>query len=130
MDTVDKATRSRIMARIRSRNTGPERTLFAKLARAGLRFRKWPAAPGSPDALVEGRFAVHVHGCFWHGCPRHYRRPKSNGKFWGDKIRKNRARDRRALAEARRAGLEPVVVWECGLRGWKPRFRQEAPWVS
>jgi len=122
MDTVDRATRSRIMASIRSRNTAPERTLFAKLARAGLRFRKWPDVPGSPDALVAGKWAIHVMGCFWHGCPRHFRAPKSNAAFWRGKIRVNRRRDLAALRAARRAGLRPVVVWEHQITAWKPEF--------
>jgi DNA mismatch endonuclease Vsr len=65
------------MSRIRARGTGPERALAAALAGSGLAFSMNDGSlPGSPDLVFEGgRLAVFVNGCFWHGCPRHYRRP-------------------------------------------------------
>ena len=40
------------------------------------------------------RLAVFVDGCFWLGCPLHATQPKTNAKFWREKLARNRARDR------------------------------------
>ena len=72
-DIVDPATRSRMMAGIRSRSTGPELLLRRTLHARGLRYRVHNRTlPGTPD-LVFRRFQAvcFVHGCFWHrhaGC--------------------------------------------------------------
>jgi DNA mismatch endonuclease (patch repair protein) len=58
------------------------------------------------------RVAVFVDGCFWHGCPDHFRPPRTNADYWGPKVERNRARDRdtddRLLVE----GWTVVRVWE------------------
>src|SRR5690625_4893254 len=71
-DTVDAATRSAIMRRIRSRDTKPELTVRRHLHRHGLRYRLHDKRlPGKPD-LVLPRYGtvVFVHGCFWHQHPK------------------------------------------------------------
>ena len=56
--------------------------------------------PGTPDmANKRARVAVFVDGCFWHGCPRHFKLPKTRRAFWREKIRRNREKRRRVLAE-------------------------------
>ncbi len=58
------------------------------------------------------KLAVMVDGCFWHSCPEHGSRPKSNQAWWEAKIGRNVERDRdtdRALAEA---GWAVIRVWE------------------
>ena len=67
-DIVDRATRSRMMAGIRSRNTRPELALRRAIHARGLRYRLHDRRlPGTPD-LVFRRFGAVclVHGCFWH----------------------------------------------------------------
>ena len=110
--------RSRIMARIRGRGTGPERALAAALGGSGLEFTANDGSlPGSPDLAFAGaRLAVFVNGCFWHGCPRHYRLPKSNVEFWERKVRGNRRRDAKARRALNRAGWSVMVVWEHDVR--------------
>lgn len=109
-------TRSEIMSRIRSRDTGPERRARPMLN--GLRVRAHPRGIcGNPDfANKSRRVAVFVDGCFWHGCPRHFRMPKSNVAFWSEKISRNRARDRRVRAALRRDGWAVLRIWEHSLR--------------
>lgn len=68
--------------------------------------------PGNPDALVGG-VVLFIDGCFWHGCPRHYRLPKTNAGFWRGKMDANVARDRRNTVALRRSGHRVVRVWEC-----------------
>jgi len=53
-----------------------------------------------------------VDGCFWHGCPIHFKAPRANSAYWSDKIRANKSRD------ARIAGLLTTEGWRC-LRLWE-----------
>ena len=72
-DIVDRATRSRMMRGIRSRNTRPEILVRHLLHRRGFRYRLCVRElPGKPDiVLPKYRAVIFIHGCFWHGhdCP-------------------------------------------------------------
>jgi DNA mismatch endonuclease (patch repair protein) len=118
MDHVSKEVRSRIMAAIHSRgNTTTELPLAKQLWSAGLRgYRKhWPVK-GRPDFAWPGRkVAVFVDGCFWHGC--HCKSlPRTNAKFWRNKIETNRRRDDRVSRSLRRNGWVVIRVRECTVR--------------
>lgn len=119
-DRLDKSSRSELMSKIRGRNTKPEVFIRNIIYSAGFRYRLHARGiPGRPDIAFASRAkVVFVNGCFWHGhdC-RGTRLPKSNRKFWNDKIERNRARDIRNLAECRQLGWSCLVVWECALRG-------------
>ncbi len=69
------------------------------------------------------RVAVFADGCFWHGCPVHYTRPKSRRAFWDAKIAANKARDRRIDRALRAAGLPE-------LRPGSPRSSRCALWYA
>lgn len=120
-DRLDKARRTENMRRIRSKNTKPElavRRLVRALGFTGYRLHR-PDLPGKPDLAWMGRkWAVFVHGCFWHGhiCPEGIRVPKSNQDYWLAKIARNRQRDERHLAALKAAGWRHLVIWECELR--------------
>lgn len=120
MDTVGPEERSRIMSRVRSKDTKPE-LLVRRLAHAmGYRFRLHRAdLPGRPDLVFPARGkVVFIHGCFWHGhpgCPN-ARRPKSREEFWSPKLDGNRRRDARNLRRLRCAGWGAMVIWECQLK--------------
>ena len=58
------------------------------------------------------RLAVFVDGCFWHGCPKHETKPKSNAAFWRNKFARNIARDRLVTRTLRRAGWRVLRIWE------------------
>lgn len=119
-DRVSAATRSRMMAGIKGKNTKPELAIRSALHRRRFRFRLHHRdLPGKPDLVFPGRNAVlFVHGCFWHGHDCHlFRWPKSREEFWREKIGKNIARDqhqRKALAEA---GWRIGTIWEYALKG-------------
>ncbi len=108
------------MARIRGKNTAPERRVRSLLHRLGYRFRLHaPELPGKPDIVLRPRrAAVFVHGCFWHGhdCPRGSRKPKSNQAYWEPKIARNRARDAEKLAALDALGYRALTLWECELK--------------
>ena len=119
MDTVDKATRSRIMSQVAQRDTGPEIRLRHALHRIGFRYRlNDKTLPGSPD-LVFPRFGavIFAHGCFWHahGC-RFSTAPSTRKKFWLEKFKTNRNRDKRNIDLLLSNGWRVLVVWECALK--------------
>lgn len=101
----------------RSRDTRPELALRRVLHAMGLRYRvcarPLPEVRRTADVVFRpSRVAVEVRGCFWHGCPEHYRAPSANNTYWSAKVARNMARDEateRTLAEA---GWRLVTVWE------------------
>lgn len=116
MDTVDRGTRSRIMSRIRPKHTGPERRMARALRRAGAHgWRRHRRAEGAEldFSWRAERVGLQTLGCFWHGCPTHYRRPKANWRFWQRKVDTNRARDRMQARLLRAEGWLMVSFFEC-----------------
>lgn len=107
------------MRLVRQRDTAPEVQLRSLLHAWGLRFRVCARGlPGRPDVVNRRRrWAVFVHGCFWHGhrgC-RLATIPKTNTEFWQRKIEANRARDARKLRGLKDLGFLVLVVWQCEL---------------
>ncbi len=100
----------------RKRDTRPEMALRRAAHGLGLRYRvaaKPVAESGTADLVfARARVAVFVDGCYWHGCPRHFRVPRTNSAYWGPKIERNRARDARIDRTLREAGWLPIRVWE------------------
>src|SRR5207244_367266 len=94
-DFLSKETRSRVMSRIRSKDTGPELMLRRALFAAGARGWRCHAkyVPGRPDlAFTRYKLAVFVDGCFWHGHPDYFT-PGKSGAYWDAKIARTRERD-------------------------------------
>lgn len=102
------------MARVRSRDTDIEREFRSALWRRGLRYRLHAKTPaGRPDLVFVGRCcAVFIDGCFWHGCPLHYSRPRTRPEFWAQKLRANVERDRRQTIKLQELGWRVVRIWE------------------
>ncbi|MCS6921284.1 MAG: DNA mismatch endonuclease Vsr [Elioraea sp.] len=119
-DRLTPEARSRLMATIRGKDTGPELAVRRLLHSMGYRFRLHRRdLPGTPDIVLPSRRkAIFVHGCFWHGHPRcrFATRPATRPEFWAEKIARNKRRDRIAAARLRRLGWSVMIVWECGLR--------------
>jgi DNA mismatch endonuclease (patch repair protein) len=120
VDSIDQATRSALMARVRSKNTRPELIVRKMLFAAGYRYRLHAKnLPGSPDLVFSGRKKViFIHGCFWHrhdNCNR-AQLPKSRVEFWSEKLNSNRSRDMRTYEALSQRGWQVHVVWECELR--------------
>jgi DNA mismatch endonuclease (patch repair protein) len=113
---VDVAT-SRRLGKVRQHGTSAELAVRRLLHAMGSRFRiSNRDLPGSPDiANRTKRWAVFVHGCFWHrhaGC-RRATTPTRNKRFWLAKFDANVARDRRVRSMLRKKGWLVVTIWEC-----------------
>lgn len=115
--------RSRIMRRVKERDTGPEMVVRRLVYSLGYRYRLHRKdLPGKPDLVFAGRRKViFVHGCFWHGhdCKRGARLPKTNVEYWVQKIARNKKRDKEHEMTLTNARWDVLVVWECQLRDEK-----------
>ena len=112
-DVLTSAQRRHCMSRIRRRDTTPEVRLRKALWALGLRYRLGSKLPGKPDLVfAANRVALFVDGCFWHLCPEHAVRPKSNQHFWQQKLEANVERDRRNDCELRSLGWRVIRIWE------------------
>jgi DNA mismatch endonuclease (patch repair protein) len=111
---------SRSMAAIRTHGSASERSVRVIVAGLGIRYRlRNSDLPGSPDlANRRRRFAIFVHGCFWHRHARCGRAsvPKTNAEFWRRKFNQNFRRDRRTIRALKAKGFVTIVNWECELR--------------
>lgn len=119
-DVHDKATRSKNMRAIATRDTAIEKRLAALLQEQGMAFHVQDATlPGRPDFVVdEYRCVIFTHGCFWHHHDCHlFKVPATRTEFWLNKIGKNVERDRRDMLRLRELGWRVLIVWECALRG-------------
>lgn len=118
-DVLTKVQRSKCMSAIRSRgNKNTEMRLIAILRGGKLKGwrRNFPLF-GRPDFVFpSNKLAIFVDGCFWHGCPRCYRSPKSNEIFWRKKKTVNRKRDLLVNRTLRGKGWRVIRFWECDLR--------------
>jgi DNA mismatch endonuclease (patch repair protein) len=75
--------------------------------------------PGKPDiVLPKYKTVIFLHGCFWHrheSCKYAYT-PKTNTKFWVDKITSNAERDKVNTEKLAVLGWNVITVWECEIR--------------
>jgi DNA mismatch endonuclease, patch repair protein len=113
-------TRSQMMARIRSKNTLPEVRTRSAVHALGRRFRiHTDDLPGKPDLANKARrWAIFVHGCFWHsheGCQL-ASKPRSNTDYWSAKLSRNQQRDALHQQALRDLGYQVLTVWECETR--------------
>ncbi len=110
------AQRSRMMSKIRGKNTRPEMRLRKALWNAGLRYRLHNEhLPGKPDIAIQKlKIAIFVDGEFWHGYEWEKKREKikSNRAFWIPKIERNMQRDREVNAQLKNMGFEVFRFWE------------------
>lgn len=114
-DIWTKQKRSEVMSLIRSRgNKATELRLIEIFREFGITgWRRNQPLLGKPDfTFRRERVVVFVDGCFWHGCPKCYKRPNSNQLFWNTKIANNRKRDRHVSRELCRVGWKVIRIWQ------------------
>lgn len=117
VDRLTPGRRSRLMSRVRSKNTTPELKVRRLLHALGYRFRIHRRdLPGNPDIVLPSRkVAIFVHGCFWHRHP-HCRKasiPSSNVAFWAEKFERNVSRDKKNRLLLMRLKWRVITIWEC-----------------
>lgn len=113
-DVFSEKKRSEIMSKIRSKHTKVEVSLRKKVWNSRMRYRlHCKKLPGKPDFVFPSKkIAVFVDGCFWHGCPKCYRKPKNNKKYWEWKLKYNKDRDKKHNKELRKMGWRALHFWE------------------
>lgn len=108
--------RSRIMGKIRGKNTKPELAFRKALWAAGYRYRiDYKKLIGKPDIVLKKyRTIIFIDGEYWHGYNWEERKPKikTNREFWIPKIERNLQRDREVNAELGRLGYKVFRFWE------------------
>ncbi len=114
MDVLTKEQRSYNMSQIRGRDTKPELLLRKKLYKEKIvGYRVNYNLIGKPDiAFTKYKIVIFIDGCFWHKCPEHYKAPKTNKKFWNEKILKNTIRDKVVTRELENEGWKVLRFFE------------------
>ena len=118
-DIWTKKKRSEVMSLIRGRgNKETENALLTLLRQNKITdWRRHLPLPGKPDfAFPSHKVAVFVDGCFWHGCPKCYTRPKTNRAFWDRKRETNMARDRHITRPLRGRGWKVIRICQHALK--------------
>lgn len=114
---VDPNVRRR-MSNTRGRDSAPELAVRRILHAAGLRYRVnvRPVADVRRTADIvfpRQRIVVLIDGCFWHGCPDHYRPATGiRAAFWAKKIEQNRHRDEDSTILFETASWTVLRFWE------------------
>lgn len=114
-DIFDAKNRSRLMSLVKSTgNKGTELRLIQVFRAQGIMgWRRGSKLPGKPDfVFLKFKAMVFVDGCFWHGCPKHGTKPKTNAAFWRTKIARNKARDNEVNRLLRAKGWKVMRIWE------------------
>jgi DNA mismatch endonuclease (patch repair protein) len=112
-DHLTPEERSRAMKRVKLKDGSLEKLIQRELRARGLQFKRhMQTLPGRPDIVFSiEKVAVFVDGDFWHG----WRLPAWEHKlspFWRDKLRTNRARDRRNFRKLRSRGWKVIRLWQ------------------
>ncbi|SEP92509.1 T/G mismatch-specific endonuclease [Hyunsoonleella jejuensis] len=107
--------RSKIMSKIRGKNTKPELLFRKALWAKGVRYRvDSKSLPGKPDVSIKKhRLAIFIDGEFWHGYNWDERKPKlkTNREFWRPKIERNMQRDREVNQQLKDMGFTVFRFW-------------------
>jgi len=72
---------------------------------------------GKPDIVFpKKKVAVFIDGCFWHKCPKCFKKPATNKVFWMRKIDSNTKRDKVVNADLKKKGWKVIRIWEHEIR--------------
>lgn len=101
----------------RSRDTSPELAVRRLLHAAGLRYRvdhrPDPSLRRKADIVFpKQRVAIFIDGCYWHACPKHWTRARTNADYWSAKLKRNVARDADTTSRLQDAGWTVLRFWE------------------
>jgi len=101
----------------KGRDTKPELALRRAVHGLGLRYRvsvrPLSAIRRTADLVfTRVKVAVFLDGCFWHGCPQHHTKARTNAEYWAEKVTRNRERDAETDRLLEEAGWKVIRVWE------------------
>ena len=111
-DKITKEQRSYIMSQIRGTRTKPELIVKENIDGRKLRYQPKGILERPDFANKAKKIAVFIDGCFWHKCPRCYKEPKSNKKYWKAKIERNTKRDKYVNRKMKKEGWTVLRFWE------------------
>lgn len=113
-DNLSKEKRRKIMSSIRGKDTKPEIIVRKLLWSKGVRYRIHNKEIfGTPDiAIGKKKLVIFVDGCFWHGCKKCYKEPKTNVEFWKKKRIYNIQRRLKVRKELKKKGWNVLEFWE------------------
>ncbi|PKQ44668.1 very short patch repair endonuclease [Confluentibacter flavum] len=107
--------RSKMMSKIKGKNSKPELLFRKALWAKGIRYRiNNKALPGKPDISIKKyKLIIFIDGEFWHGYNWDERREtiKNNRGFWIPKIERNMQRDREMNQELQNMGYMVFRFW-------------------
>ena len=114
MDNVSKRKRSNIMKTVRAKDTKLEKRFRKALRALKQKFTtNDKRLIGKPDIVFsKQKIVIFIDSCFWHGCPLHCRKPKSNKSYWHSKILRNKKRDKSVSKQLKRKGWKVLRFWE------------------
>lgn len=118
-DVYDKAKRSAVMSKVRSKgNKSTELKLIELFRAAGLTgWRRNYPVKGKPDFVFpKYSVAVFVDGCFWHGHDCRNTRPRENSEYWTKKRERNILHDTEITTLFESRGWTVLRIWECELK--------------
>ena len=108
--------RSKLMSKIKGKDTQPEIMFRKALYSLGIRYRINVAKlPGRPDiAIKKHKVAIFIDGDFWHGYKWEEKkiRIKSNAEYWIKKIERNMHRDKENTTLLKGMGYTVLRFWE------------------
>jgi DNA mismatch endonuclease, patch repair protein len=123
-DIYSKEKRSKIMARISSKDTSLEILVRKYIFSCGIRYRKnLKELPGKPDIVINKfNVVVFINGCFWHnhGC-KSSALPASNSDYWREKINSNVKRDNKNYDRLTQLGWKVIIIWQCEINSFAKR---------
>lgn len=110
--------RSKLMAKIRSKNTKIELAVFRELRKRGVYYvPHYDKVPGKPDiAKPRKKKAVFIDGDFWHGYKFTSLKKRLPKGYWLEKIQKNILRDRKNRRYLAKNGWSVLRIWEHELK--------------
>lgn len=107
--------RSKLMKKIKSKDSKIEIMLRKELWRKGYRYRKnYRELPGKPDiVLLSLKIAIFCDSEFWHGYDWNNQKQKfdTNKDFWINKIETNIKRDRKVNEKLKNNGWTVLRFW-------------------
>ncbi|MGP1991640.1 very short patch repair endonuclease [Zobellia laminariae] len=112
--------RSKIMSKIKGKNSKPELAFRKALYAAGYRYRiDYNKLIGKPDIVLKKyKTVIFIDGEYWHGYNWEERKPKvkTNREFWIAKIERNIQRDQEVNRELDLLEYKVFRFWETEIK--------------